>query len=218
MTEQGPEHFRKRHLLVGAVLLTAGICIALVLDYAPERRVALETGGFFLIFLAPPLFAVILGALFLIAKVVGRTRLLVLPSLLLSAALAAYSIYNTRPIDFFHRNVLNPAPASVRNLQAYSINSFRDGRAYLFVFDIDPQDLPGLLQSRNFKPAGFIAASAATQPGDSEIGRPDQALLRYFESIYTPQAGNAIFTTHRLILITNPAHTRVHIYVDKWYD
>jgi hypothetical protein len=139
-----------------------------------------------------------------VARVLGRTRDLLVPSLLLAILLAGYGWFVNRPIERFRDLVLDPPPASIADLHVTARTSFNDGRAWLFTFHIAPADFPPLITQ--------LGLSART--GDDR-SMPQQ-LRDDFPDIFTAPSNAQWFTAPRMILVTDPNHAMITIYLDRW--
>jgi len=205
--EQHAPPWRTWHLITGALFLTAGVFLFLAFDYSPDLSESLAIVGFLGILILPAAFLLLLAALYAVARILGRTRNLLVPSLLLAILLAAYGWFANRPIERFRNLVLDPPPQSLSELHVNSHTSFNDGRAWLFTFHLDPTDFPALITQLGLNPASTVT---------SEAKSPPQQLRDDFPDIFTAPSNAQWFTAPRMILITDPNHAMITIYLDRW--
>ena len=206
-SEQHTPPWRTWHLITGAAFLTAGVFLYLAFDYSPNLSESLAVTGFFGILILPVTLLLLVAALYAVARLLGRTRDLILPCLLLAILLAAYGWFTNRPIERFRKLVLDPPPQSLSQLHVDCRTSFNDGRAWLFTFHLNPTDFPTLISNLNLQPH--------TPPLDDAIS-PAKRIQRDFQIDVSTPATNEFFVAPKTILVTDPTHTLIRIYLDRW--
>jgi hypothetical protein len=198
---------RIQHLFLGAVLVTAGVFIYSAFDYSPDFLEGLSVNALLGIVAFPLIMLVVAALLYGIGRVLGRTRDLILPCLLLAILLAAYGWFTNRPIERFRNLVLDPPPRSLSELHVDCRTSFNDGRAWLFTFHIAPTDFPALITQLGLNPASI---------GTGQGKLPLQQMRDDFPDILAVPPNAQCFTAPRTILVTDPNHSLISLYLDRW--
>lgn len=201
--------WRLRHLFLGSVLITAGVFVYSAFDYSPDFLEGLAVNALLGIVAFPLIMLVIAALLYGIGRVLGQSRGLVLPCLLLAILLSAYGWFVNRPIARFKSLVLDPPPPSLADLNAAARTSFNDGRAWLFTFQIAPTDFPTLI-SRLGLQRQTPAVDGATSPAER--------MRRDFQIDPSSPRDNELYVAPKTLLLASPDHTLIRIYLDRWRD
>jgi hypothetical protein len=151
-------------------------------------------------------------------------------------ALTCAGLYDHMPSTRFRKYVSDPMPTSVGNIRIAMADSLGDGRAWIFVFNIDPAEFEKLRQAMTLRELPLdraardidVAKQLADLPSNA-IQTPewikdkawpeDKLLRRDSRGLYMRPTDARFFTgPDRTVVVTGGKNSVVYVYRNFWAD
>jgi len=178
-------------------------------------------GLFALFLLYIPLSLVIIAIAIVRKRLSSPAAERVLPVLGLAACIAMIiqGYLGARPTERFRRFVIDPPPASVRDVQAYHGTTFGDGDSYFFAFHIAPTDFDLIRKTLSLQRVTSLSAptNAAKEPGDF-LCNEEARIQRHSFDVYRQPNRPEFFRSGKTVVAVDGDHSSVYFLVDRYVD